>query len=262
MHRTRSGERKSGMQSTPPATKQKANSSPGALLVLATVAAVALSFLPGQYSAIVLYPIRLFVTLIHESGHAMAAVITGGQVSYLQIMPNGEGVTWARTSDLTAWVYISGGYLGAAAFGATLLAALKKAGWKSTLRLIGAYVLAVTLLWAHNPADNLFTLLVGLGLSGILFACSRYLNAEWAGFAVAFLAVQCCLNALTDLRILLYLTTATDRDNDAVFMAQRYPLPPVVWACIWMLMAAGIMVPALRYYLAPAGSRSNRPASR
>ena len=225
--------------------------SPGALLLVATLVTVVLNLLPGAYTAIVLYPIRLFVTLIHESGHALAATAVGGEVSYLKIMPNGEGVTWGRTTELTSWVFISGGYLGAAAFGSLLLLALKRAGWKNTLKLIGAYVMAVTLLWAHNPVDNLFTLVVGVALGASFIAASMFLPAEWAGFAVAFLAVQCCLNAITDLRILLYLTTETNRENDAVFMSQQYAMPPIFWAILWSVIAIAMMYPCLKYYLKP-----------
>ncbi len=231
---------------------RKATSVPGRLLFLASFVTLLLNFLPGQYSAIVLYPVRLFVTLIHESGHALAAVLTGGQVLYLKVFTNGEGVTWARTSPLVAWVYISGGYVGTAAFGTLLLVANRLAGWKTTLRLISLYLLTVTLLWAHNPFDNLFTLCTGAILAAIIFAASLNLSAQWAGFVVSFLAVQCCLNALTDIRILLYLTTQTSTENDAVFMSQQYPLPPTMWALLWAILSIAMMLPALSYYLSPA----------
>ena len=240
------------MQSDINAGSRKSASVSGRMLFLASLVTLVLNFLPGQYSAIILYPVRLFVTLIHESGHAVCALLTGGEVQYLKIFANGEGVTWARTSPLLSWVYISGGYLGTAAFGTVLLIANRVAGWKTTLTIISLYVLTVTLLWAHNPVDNLFTLCTGVILAAIIFVASRKLNAQWAGFMVSFLAVQCCLNALSDIRILLYLTTQTTAENDAVFMSQQYPLPPTVWAMLWAVLSIAMMLPALSYYLKPA----------
>src|SRR5262245_17830149 len=79
------------------------------LLLISTVITLALWFVP--YSNYLLYPLRLFVTFIHESGHALAALITGGQVASITIQPNGNGVTWTRDSPVWGWLVLSGGYL-------------------------------------------------------------------------------------------------------------------------------------------------------
>ena len=39
------------------------------------------------------YPVRIFVTFLHEFGHAFGALITGGAVEYIRIDPNAGGVT-------------------------------------------------------------------------------------------------------------------------------------------------------------------------
>ena len=53
------------------------------LLLLATAITLVLWFLPlAEY---LVYPIRLFVTFIHESSHALVAVITGWSVQSLTI---------------------------------------------------------------------------------------------------------------------------------------------------------------------------------
>src|ERR1043166_5453147 len=82
------------------------------LLLLATAVTMALWFVP--YSNILLYPLRLFVTFIHESGHALAALISGGSVDSLTVFPNGEGVTYTRGNPVWSWRTLSGGYLGTA----------------------------------------------------------------------------------------------------------------------------------------------------
>src|ERR1051326_3862110 len=90
-----------------------------AILLIATLVTLALNYLP--YSEIVLYPLRLFVTFVHESGHAIAAIVSGGDVASLHVSPNGEGVTWVQVAPWWAWLSLSGGYLGTAVFGALLL---------------------------------------------------------------------------------------------------------------------------------------------
>jgi hypothetical protein len=218
------------------------------LLLIATVVAVALQFLP--YSNYLLYPLRLFVTFIHESGHALAAIITGGNVVSLTISPDGSGLTRTQNPVWATWLMLSGGYLGATIFGALLLQVGRLSRWRNagrvTLYAAAGYLLVITLLWGYA---NLFTLISGIVLAGLLFVLARISTPQAANFISSFLAVQCCLNALVDLRTLLYLTTnMPGRDNDAVFMQQSYLLPAVFWASLWAITAICILGLALRSY--------------
>lgn len=242
----------SGVRSHLTTTEPKAR----ALLIVASLVTLALCFVPNPYYEVILWPIRLFVTMIHESGHAVATVISGGSVNYIQIHASGEGVTWSAYPPWAYGLVLSGGYLGTTLFGALLLQITRFSGHQTSLRLVGGYVLAVTLLWANNPIDNLFTLVTGITIAVLLFTAAKYLTPAAAGFLVSFLAVQCCLNAIGDLRILLYLTTAMPgQDNDAVFMSQHYPLPPTFWAGLWAVCAVGILTASLWSYLRTTSKR-------
>jgi hypothetical protein len=227
-------------------------------LLWATVITMALWFVPN--SNYLLYPLRLFVTFIHESGHAMAGVITGLGVSSLHVHPDGSGVTWVGASPVWNWLTLSGGYLGTAIFGALLLQTgrLSRNGQAGRIALYAcsAYILLATILWAHNPFNNpnsptpdFFTPTVGVLLSAALFALARFTPPRAADFIAGFLAVQCGLNALGDLRTLLYLTSSGFGDNDAVFMAKSYLLPSFVWALLWAAMAVVILGASLWSYL-------------
>jgi len=221
-----------------------------AVLIVATIVGVALQFLPPAYSNIILYPLRLFVTFVHEGGHALAAIITGGSVDSMTVSPNGEGLTMTRTTEWAGWIVLSGGYIGATIFGALLLQVGRLNRWRNAgraaLSAAAVYLLVITLLWART---SLFTLIAGVVLAGLLWLTARIVGPRAANFIAAFLAVQCCLNALGDLRILVYLTTnMPGRDNDAVFMQQHYGLPAVFWACLWAVIAICILAIALRSY--------------
>ena len=202
-----------------------------------------------QVNQIALYPLRLFITFVHESGHAMAALLTGNRVVSLQIMPNGEGVTMASQNVVSAWIIDSAGYVGTAIFGAIMLQVgrLRKlqAPGKTALYFAAAALLAITLLWGwHDP----FTLAVGFGLAGTCFALARFLPSAAANFAAAFLAIQCGLNSLSDIGILLSLTTGGEMQNDAGNMAKTYLLPATLWAALWAISALLILAVGLRSY--------------
>lgn len=232
------------------------------LLLLATLMTVGLFFVP--YSDYLLYPLRLFVTFVHESGHAVAALLTGGSVASLHVSPNGSGVTWTRDSPLLHWVTLSGGYVGSALFGALLLQTGRLTRWRNagrtTLYAAAFYILGVTLLWAHNPFNNpgnsitggaapdFFTPLAGGCLFALLFALAKLSSPRVANFLAAFLAVQCSMNALVDLRDLLYITSNHLGDNDAVFMARQYALPPTFWALLWAGISGTLILMSLWSY--------------
>ena len=67
-----------------------------------------------------LYPLRLFVSLVHELGHGLTAVLTGGSFLNVVVFPDGAGL--ATTSGGSSFLLPQMGYLGAALFGAVLLA--------------------------------------------------------------------------------------------------------------------------------------------
>src|SRR5438067_11246832 len=109
-------------------------------LLIAAAISVAIWFIP--FAEILGFPFRIFVTFIHEGGHALAALLTGNSVSSLSIAMNGEGVTYTTQGGLISQVFISSaGYLGAMAFGALLLALIRKAvAARIVLLACGIYV--------------------------------------------------------------------------------------------------------------------------
>ena len=230
------------------------------LLLAAIAVSLVLWFVP--WSNYLLYPIRLFVTFVHESGHAVAALATGGSVEGMAVHPDGSGVTYTRGSLLWQWVVLSGGYVGAAAFGAVMLhfGRLRSGhSGRMALTLAASLVGFAAVVWGHaNP----FTLAVGLLLAIGLGVASRRLSPQGASLAAAFLAVECCLDSLSDLRTLFVLTSAGSQENDAGFMAHAYLLPAGFWAILWAAIAMTLLALSLRSYLRATGAQSAASAGK
>src|SRR3954468_21748460 len=94
-------------------------------LLLAAVVSIALWFIP--YAEIIAYPFRIFVTFIHEGGHAIAALLTGNSVQSLSVATNASGETYTTQGGLISQIAVSSaGYLGSMAFGALLLVLIRK----------------------------------------------------------------------------------------------------------------------------------------
>ncbi len=227
---------------SPPNTPPPSRSALGRLL-LASALSVALSLVPVLSSA--LYPLRLFVTFIHEGSHALAAILTGGQVAQIAVQPDASGVTY--TSGGFEPVIVMAGYIGAASYGAVMLALARRPGTaRFILGLSGAIVALLDVFLVRNGFGFGWALAIAAGL---LFASAR-LSPKAAEVAAMFLGVQCVVNSLSDIRTLVGLSTlANGPVSDAVLMSQIIPLPPIVWAVLWGVISLGVLGLALRPYL-------------
>jgi hypothetical protein len=231
------------------------------LLLFATAITVLLWFIP--FASILTYPFRIFVTFIHEGGHAIAALLTGNSVSSLSVASDGSGLTYSTGSGFLSRLFISSaGYLGATAFGALLLVLIRRtvaarAVLVGSAALIGVLTLFFGLLkplfagsWG-NLMGIPFTVVAGVLITLGLLAVAKYGSARTASFFVSFLAVQCVITALLDLKTLFFLSspfTLGEAHSDAANMAAYTGVPAMVWTLAWAGIAIVILSLALRAY--------------
>lgn len=237
-------------------------------LLIATAITLALWFIP--YAEILTYPFRIFVTFIHEGGHAIAALLTGNSVASLSVAANASGETYTTEGGLLSQIFVSSaGYLGAMAYGALLLVLIRRAVAARIVLLSSAgFILLLTAVFGlWKPLSNgmwerfsFFTLLAGAALTIGLVAIARYASARTASFFVSFLAVQCVLNALTDLKTVFFLSSpfGASVPTDAVNMANATGIPSIFWAVIWIGIALLILSTAMRVYAVSKHSSANQ----
>jgi len=214
------------------------------LLVFASLLTLALWFIP--FAGAITYPIRLFVTFIHEIGHALAALATFGGVNRVALDWSGSGVTF--TQGGLGLLISSAGYLTTTLYGSALLLLLRRER-NARKAAIGTGVVpfVITVLFGGNIVAWLAGLVFGtgcliLGLKG---------KPRFVHFCMSFLAVQCLLNAFYDLRTVLYLSAFDPAfPTDARNMSQATGgfLPPVVWAAGWVLLSTVVVIGTLVLY--------------
>lgn len=242
------------------------------LLAVATALTVVLWFIP--YAEYAVYPIRLFVTFVHESSHAIMALITGGSVASLTIASDGSGVVYSAPSSMLGLLLTStAGYLGTTAFGVLLLYLIRKnVSSHKVLFSMGALLGVITIVFGvvfpvfnflslRVPFSSIaFTVAAGLVLAVGLMALALYSSPRIANFAVGFLAVQCLLNALTDLKTLFFINAPLIGDNissDAGNMATATGIPAIVWTVIWIVASLGFIYLGFRMYMAARSASPN-----
>ena len=185
----------------------------------------------------------------------------------LTIASDGSGLVYSAPSSLLGALFTSSaGYLGTMVFGVLMLWLMRRSTSPHKILFVsGAFVGVMTIVFGIlSPIFNFlslqvgfssvaFTVVAGLLLTGGLIALSLYSSRRVADFAVAFLAVQCLLNALSDLKTVLLVNApliGSDMQTDAGNMAAATGIPGFLWVIVWILVSLGMIALGIRMYAA------------
>jgi len=176
-------------------------------------------------------PLKLFVVLLHEISHGLAAVATGGAIEKIVVTSDLGGACYCGGGD--AFLTLSAGYLGSLLWGAALVLVAARLGRKSSwiTGTIGVLIGLVAVLYVRNP----FGLLFGLGFGAALIAAARYLSPAVNERVLWALGLTSCLYAVLDIK-----SDVLDRPelrSDARMLAEMTGVPTVLWGGLWIAAA-------------------------
>jgi hypothetical protein len=208
-------------------------------LWLAVAVCLGVSLTP--WGPLLLYPFTLFSTWVHEVGHAVMVVMTGGSVTAITIAPDTSGLTQSLMPPgrVARGLVASSGYLGASLVGCLLMAAARvEKRARPILRTIGAFMLFTVVLWMRN----VFGALVVLAWGVALVALARKSSGQASRFVLSVLAIQVALNAVFSIRTLFVVKGPSDADT----MARLFAAPAWLWAAAWMIASVAMLAWTLR----------------
>ncbi|HNL39702.1 MAG TPA: M50 family metallopeptidase [Saprospiraceae bacterium] len=151
-----------------------------------------LKFFGGSFGRMALYPVTLLVTFLHEFGHALGALLTGGSVDGMQINADGSGYTITRGGYRA--IVLMGGYLGSAVLGNVLfhIGARRRHLTHHTLLLLGGLMLLAGLMWFQSFSST--AILWGFGALLAFIA----LKTDWDQDVLMFLGLASVLYIIQD----------------------------------------------------------------
>lgn len=171
----------------------------------------------------ILAPLKIFVVFIHETGHALATLLTGGRVHSMVVTPWQSG--YVRPLGGNALIIASAGYIGSALFGGIMISLSGRKRWTQRIFTTLAIVFGVVTLCFVR---NLFGWIFGLGTTAT-FGLLAYKRFPFSVYIVDILAVMSSMYALYDLSDFLLIGARTD----AVILASITGVPAFIWALIW-----------------------------
>jgi hypothetical protein len=196
-------------------------------------------FVPGLH--LLALPMQYLYTHLHELGHALAAVVTGGSVMFIHVYADGSGVTQAGGGSVV--LIASGGYVGATAFGAAMIAmSAKERGARWAIGLLGGVLLVGSVLWLRGDLVGIIT---GFGSAGLLLFAAGMLRAGAAVFLAQFLGLYQCLGSLQAL-FSIFGAGMFHREHDAQLLEKWTGIPAILSASVWTLVSLALVWATLK----------------
>ena len=193
------------------------------------------------WSTIFVWPLRLFVVLLHEVSHGLAAVLTGGRIVSIELSPREGGL--CTTAGGWPFVISSAGYLGSALFGALFLVLGvrgKPRMHRTVAALLGTALLALTLFYVRSS----FGFVYGLVAGALLLAVARWLPEGASSFVLRLLGVTSLLYAPWDIVSDLILRSVPA--SDASTLARMTGIPAIAWGVLWLAASVLVAITSLR----------------
>ncbi|MCF6219503.1 MAG: M50 family metallopeptidase [Robiginitomaculum sp.] len=200
-------------------------------------------------------PFRLLATWVHELGHGLGAIISGGSFDQMIITPQFSGLAHTFTgNDWERVVVLLGGLLGPAIAGAVMLILSRRLDQsRLALFLLAGALVATLFLWAGDNFTRMSMLGFALVVSLIAFKAWPWVVAVSAHI----IALAFCLNAVADFSY--FFMNSADVGNyagksDTSALAEIIGGPHLFWALVPSVLSILILYGAFR--LSNGGKRA------
>ncbi len=178
---------------------------------------------------------RIVNTMIHESGHALAALLTNGNVLRIDLLQDTSGSAVTQSgSAFSRFITSVSGYL-VSSVSAWLLF---KAIWAGEVQLVLFILFSIALVNLFFWVRNAFGIFWLLAFMASLWAIWQYANFFWQKAFVIFCSGVVLFDSVASAFILLYLSIKFPKQaGDAKNLATQTSIPAFFWALLFLIQA-------------------------
>ncbi|RKT56558.1 M50 family metallopeptidase [Saccharothrix australiensis] len=183
---------------------------------------------------------RTTITIAHEGGHALVALLTGRRLEGIKLNADTSGVTVSRgrpTGLAVMLMYLAGyvtpSLLGLGAAALVTVGQVRPLLWATVVLLVGMLVMI----------RNLFGVVSVVATGGVMFAVSWYATAEWqAAFAlfVSWFLLLGGVRPVGELQSRRLRGRAPNSDADQLARITR--VPGLLWVLLFAVVTIGALV--------------------
>lgn len=212
------------------------------------IVTVILSKLP--FSELIFTPLNQFEIMVHEMSHAVMCILTGGHVSGMTIVPDGQGhggLTFCHGG--IPFISVQAGYLGTAIVGAILifLGQYKHLARPTLIALgiftiLGAFIFMGAGLFSTMALPILMSMVWAGLLAFLTIMAGLKLDEKKANLVLLFLAVHTAMDSLRSIALVMGASVfPSGVYSDATVMQRDYLLPAVFWSLSWAFFSLALM---------------------
>lgn len=186
------------------------------------------------WNTFIVYPIKLFVVLIHEMSHGLVAVLTGGRIVEISLDQFLGGLT--TTQGGNKFLTASAGYLGSISLGALLFFSSfdkKVSIWFTT----GLAILL--LIFAANFIVGVVGHVVAVGSAIILVISPRFFNKKVNEIILQSLGLVSAFYVLIDIKE--DLLSGINYQTDTAILESITGIPSTLFALVWLIIS-GVVI--------------------
>lgn len=207
----------------------KLNSKQKLLLEIIIVSTILiLSFL--YWNSLYIYPVKLFVVLLHELSHGIAALISGGSINEISFNENLGG--YCEVKGGVPILIANAGYLGSLIWGSYFLLISKYDKYSKYTSFVLSILLIITAIFFINPGFPFYATLI---FASTLFFSAQFFPADINSYFLKIIGLISCLYVIVDIR--QDILTKSDGINDAVILKDITGINQYLWGGIWLIIS-------------------------
>ncbi len=180
------------------------------------------------------YPIKLFVVLIHEISHAISAILSGGKIISFNIGFDLSGK--CETENGNNILIAASGYLGSLLFGLLIFYSTYNKKIGKWLLIFIAFLILIT---SVSLMQNFSLILLAVLFSVLLFISAFFLQIRIDSYILKLFGMSSCIYVLFDIKD--DVLSANSALSDASILSDLINVPTIVIGLIWLIISlAGI----------------------
>jgi hypothetical protein len=192
----------------------------------------------GKYFAII-------NTLIHESGHSVAALLTGGEVERISLFPNTEGTALTGHGSWWSQVITSlSGYVFASFFSFFFFYLIARERYKAIIYVLLVFLCINLVFWVRNVYGLFWIITFGAGFIWFL----RNNHQSIIRYVLLFLTCLVFVESVTSAFEIMWISFISPfRAGDAAHLSGAIPFTPApLWGIFFFVQALFFAYLALR----------------